>query len=224
MADPKANIKTVMVPGVGEVEVPETIDEAQPRTWSQRALDLVTNPEVVGGAAGALAKRAGGPVGMAAGAGMSLLNDYRHGDTDASGMAGRAVLHGGLNAIPFGIGAAVEHGLPAVGEAVGAMSADSGMLGTAMKGLQKLFGTALPKGVTPGVQAVASGGVARSPVATQIALLEQKLTDPRLNNQAKAAVWTAIQRLKSSQGMTMANRIRGILGLASAGTDQVVTP
>lgn len=210
--------KIVNIPGVGDYEVTAEAEGA-PRTIWGRVVDAVTNPEIVSGAA-SLIPGVGTGAAATIGAGASVVNDYRHGDTDSMGMAGRALLHGGLSAIPGVGGAIAKRGLPAASEAATAMAGDSGILGTAMKGIKALFEGGKIPGATPTIEAAAAGGVKRASTATQMALLQQKLVDPSLNTTAKAAVLTAIKKLQEGQGTSLANKIRLVLGGGSVAADQ----
>ncbi len=245
---------TVSIPGVGDYEVPLEANP-EPRSLGGRAVDLLTNPEILSGAASFIPGVGTGTAG-AIGAGASLVNDYRHGDTDPFSMAGRATLHGGLSMIPGGVGKILERGMPAAAEAgLSVMSGGSklGMAARALKALglggteaaapavSDLAGATLPGGIKvlsqDGLKMLVQKSVdlenAGAPKQT-IAALDQLIARvrgeipaptagtvlSRAGMQLTSAADAASQAAQARAGQ-IANRLRALLGAASATTDQV---
>lgn len=102
------------------------------------ATDLVTNPELVAGAASFI-PGVGTAAAGAIGAGTSVVRDLSKGNTDPEGMVLRAVGHGAVNMIPGGIAAGLtKKALPAATDfALGA--ATGGKLGIIKSVLSKVW-------------------------------------------------------------------------------------
>lgn len=118
-----------------------------------RAGRVVTNPEVLSGAASML-PGAGTMVGAGVGAGASLARDafenYRDpGSHDVTNMLMRAVGHGAAGAVPGVVKGALMKGAPAMMDAAGSMLAHGPIKGgvlAAIKGAMGLGGTAAEAG------------------------------------------------------------------------------
>lgn len=172
-----------------------------------------SSPEIVAGLSAALAPETGGAslaIPPLAAAGTEALRQWSDtGHVDPSSVMAR----GGLNLIPGVVGKTVGRFLPGSGTLTRALEGASqgdGWVGTIAKGLRAAIGGG---GASPAVQIAQAGGKANAPSSALIAQLEAKLQDPRLNTTAKAAVLTALNRLKGTQSANISQVLRGVLGL-----------
>lgn len=137
MSDLEIYQRAVQEQGIKSGRIPTTKIGGYIKEDFGGASDIVTNPELVAGAA-SLIPGVGTAAAGAIGAGTSLVRDLSQGGKDPQTMATNAVIHGGVNMIPGGVAALMaKKGLPAAtGMAADAVTGGKvGMISALMKHL-----------------------------------------------------------------------------------------
>lgn len=115
--------RAVQEEGIKSGRIPTTKTAGYLKEDFKGMADVVTNPELVAGAA-SLVPGVGTATAGAIGAGTSVVRDLSQGETDPKAIAGRAAIHGMVNMIPGAVGSmvAAKQGATVAGMAADAMS------------------------------------------------------------------------------------------------------